>query len=349
MSRPKLLYISAHETLEWQECDLFNRLGFDVFPIGHYTDQDNPIKTTLGTLPFRISEEWLPIFKRYHDYEKMKINILSMECGGRNPYMFRVKKEFADLFDIIVVCYYEENITLNWNSFAGKNIVLRTISQYPLHVTPYRDKIKIVSLAENEECLLQRKPDAVIRQCVDTNFYSGWAPNTNYLLTVNKWIKNRGPVSEYDVYDYVSQHFNRVLCGFKNDDIPWAKPELTQEEIQELRRRSRVYLSMCSKPGCVTYSFIEALATGIPVVSVGPELGSFHKTLRTFNVDRFIQNGVNGFYSDKPPELIAYIKELMTNTSLAKQIGQAGRRTAIEYFSKEKCLKDWQSFFKENM
>lgn len=346
---PKLLYISCHESLEYEELSIFNKLGFDVFPIGHYTDQDNPIKSTLGKLPFRMNEEWLPIFKKYHDYDKMKSNILNMECGGRNPYMFRVKREFAELFDVIVVGYYEENITLNWEAFKGKPIVLRTISQYPLHVTPYRDQIKIVSLAENEECLLNRKPDYIIRQCVDTEFYKGWNPTTNFVLTVNKWLRKRGETSCWNAYQTISNNFNSIVCGFGNEDVFGALSDLSQEEIQQLRQKSRVYLSMCSKPGCVTYSFIEALSTGIPVVSVGPGLGSWHPNFKTFNVDKFIINGKNGFYSDNPTELVYYIKELMNNPSLAKQIGNEGRKTAIAYFSQEKCLEDWKNFFKECM
>lgn len=345
----KLLYLSCHETLERDELTIFNKLGFDVFPIGHYTDQDNPIKATNGKLPFRFSDEWLPIFNKYHSYDKLRAKLSNIVCGGSNPYMFKLHKEFVKLFDIIIVGYYEENITINWDAIKDKRIVLRTISQYPLHVSEHRDKIKIVSLAENEECLLKRKPDAVVRQCVDTNYYKGWSPSTDYLLTVNKWLKKRGDTSCWKVYDYVSQGFNRIACGFGNEDIPWGISDLPQDKIQEFRQKSRVYISMCSKPGCVTYGFIEALSTGIPVVSVGPNLGSWHPSVKTFNVDRFIQNGVNGFYSDNPDEMVHYIKLLMNDASLAKRVGDAGRETAIQYFSEDKCISDWRNFFKEHV
>ena len=345
----KLLYISCHDALEYDELSVFNKLGIELYSVGHYTDQDNPIATKRGKLPFRLIEDGFERFKRYHSYEKLQNNICGLECRGKNPYMIRLKKEFVDYFDVVLVNYYEENITLNWEALQAKQIILRTIAQYPEHVCEYRDRLKVVSLSDREYMLSALKPDAIIRQYVDTNYFNNWNPTTNYLLTVNKWLKKRGEVSAWDVYDKVSRNFNRVICGFGNEDIPGALSDLSQDSVQALRRKSRVYLSMCSKPAGITYSFIEALSTGIPVVSIGPRLGAARPDVRTFDIDLFLKNGENGFYSDDPNELVSIIAELMRNPNLAEQIGYAGRQTAIQNFSQERCIEDWRDFFKEHI
>lgn len=325
---------------------MFNRLGFDVFSIGHYTRPLTPINSSRGKIDFPVCEEASYLFEKYHDYDKLKGRLSNIQAGVQGPYIYRINPNLAKIFDVIVIGYYEENLTMNWDSIKDKRVVLRTISQMQSHFSPFRNKVKKVALSEQEKYLHGYLPDAVIRQSVDTNVYSGWNGSTDKVLTVNKWLKKRGDVSCWNIYDYVTKDFNRLVCGFGNEDIEFALSNLPQEDIQELRKNCGVYFSTCSKPGGVTYTFVEALSTGIPMVSIGPKLGNYMPDIPTFDAHNFIQNGVNGFWSDNPEQLKIFIKELLTNKDLASKIGQKGRETAIKHFSIEKCTSDWENFFK---
>lgn len=345
----KLLYFSCHETLEHDELSMFSKLGFEVFPIGHYTKFDQPIKSSREKLDIPVMQEAVDIFNRYHSYEKLKTKLSDIKSGSKGPYMFKVHPELARIFDVVVVSYYEENITLNWDTIKDKHVVLRTISQLQSHRSPFRSKVKTVALSPQEKFLHGYTPDKVIRQSVDTNLYSGWQGNSDVVLTVNKWLKKRGDVSAWDAYNQVTKDFNRLVCGFGNEDISWAISDLPQSKIQEIRQNAGVYFSTCSKPGGVTYTFVEALSTGIPMVTIGPNLGNFAPNVPSFDAHLFIKNGYNGFWSDDVRELKKYIRELINNKELAKQISINGRNTAIEHFSIEKCTQDWKDFFHEKL
>jgi glycosyltransferase involved in cell wall biosynthesis len=61
------------------------------------------------------------------------------------------------------------------------------------------------------------------------------------------------------------------------------------------------------------------------------------------DVNRFIKNGVNGFYADEPGELKEQLLFLLRNPAAAREIGAAGRRTALDIFNIDRYLEDWRA------
>ena len=64
------------------------------------------------------------------------------------------------------------------------------------------------------------------------------------------------------------------------------------------------------------------------------------------DVDQFVRNGVNGFYSNSAAELREYLLYLMRNPDAARRIGAEGRKTAIATFHISRYLADWQSLIR---
>lgn len=60
------------------------------------------------------------------------------------------------------------------------------------------------------------------------------------------------------------------------------------------------------------------------------------------DVDRFIRNGVNGFYAREPGELREHLLYLCRNPDAARRIGGEGRRTALKAFHLDRYLADWR-------
>jgi len=79
----------------------------------------------------------------------------------------------------------------------------------------------------------------------------------------------------------------------------------------------------------------EAMMCGLAIV-----------TTNNHDVNMFIKNGINGFYSNDPNELVEYIKYLNTNSDIVKKIGSAGRQTAIDIFNHDRYLFEWQEVIK---
>lgn len=64
------------------------------------------------------------------------------------------------------------------------------------------------------------------------------------------------------------------------------------------------------------------------------------------DVDRFVTNGVNGFYSSDPSELREYLLYLLRNPDAARKIGTEGRKTATDVFHINRYLADWQALIR---
>ena len=75
---------------------------------------------------------------------------------------------------------------------------------------------------------------------------------------------------------------------------------------------------------CFPTKLGEMLISGIPVI-----------TTTVGDANLYLENGKNAFIIEPDDEnsLVNYIKLLLDKPSLAKQIGEAGRSTAIKYFS----------------
>lgn len=348
LNMAKILLLSAHESLEAQLLTIYNKLGHSVFSVGHYTDLKNPIHPTHDVSHLPFDQEAFDIFCKYHDYQRWSDKIGSLKPGDLPPYTIRLKKPFVDLYDLIVLCYYEENLTLNWDLFKNKPVIVYQISQKNYHRS---DKIRkpnvfTAHMSPKEHVLHGYKPHAVIHHAVDCEYYKGYQGGTDEVLTITKWMKRRGKVSAYPFYDKVTEPFNRVLAGFGNDDLDYAKSDVSETELLDLRRRCGLYFSTCSWHGNVSYSFVESLAMGCPMLTSGPRWGN-EPGLDTFSAHEYIKQGINGFTSDNLDECQEYIRFLLQNPTEARIIGQNGRKTALKEFSIERATKDWDELLRK--
>lgn len=64
------------------------------------------------------------------------------------------------------------------------------------------------------------------------------------------------------------------------------------------------------------------------------------------DVDMFIKNGANGFYSNDPDELREQLLYLMRNPEATRKMGAEARKTAIDVFNHDRYLADWAALLK---
>src|SRR5690606_24050561 len=81
-------------------------------------------------------------------------------------------------------------------------------------------------------------------------------------------------------------------------------------------------------------SIIEAMMVGLPVVG-----------LQTTELVSVIENGVHGYLSLKPDDLIRHMHKLIEQPKLARLLGANARRLALERFSIERFASDWEALF----
>ena len=80
----------------------------------------------------------------------------------------------------------------------------------------------------------------------------------------------------------------------------------------------------------------EAMLCGLATVSAN-----------NHDVDLFVTNGVNGFYSNDPDELADYLIYLCANPERAMEIGGRGRLLAADIFNHDRFLEQWRGLLQE--
>jgi hypothetical protein len=200
--------------------------------------------------------------------------------------------------------------------------------------------------------------DALISHYVDEeDFQEPWVGDSDIVLSINSHFKHRSKerydgkliYPNYKMYERFRGEFNCRYYGDINPGYGPCRGKISfQKQIEELKN-SRVYLALGSKPGPITYNLIEAWMAGTPVVTFGDKLGNHPKPVwnKLYKVPELMENGREGFYSDDEEELKKYIRLLLEDYDLAKQISVNGRKKALSLFSKQVVKEAWKKFFEE--
>ena len=112
----------------------------------------------------------------------------------------------------------------------------------------------------------------------------------------------------------------------ENNDYAFAKYRNYVDAIREYS----IYLNPTVRSP-MPRSRTEAMMCGLVTVSY-----------KSHDVDMFIRNEVNGFYSDSPKELAEYIIFLSNDDSALKKVANESYKTAIDIFNNDRYMHDWQ-------
>lgn len=348
----KLLYFSSfHDTLEYDDLSLFTELGIEWFSTGLYMDpknrpgnfiSDKKIDITINNDLTKIFLAANPTYKRY------------------GPVY--LTNELVNYFDVILVSLcapYPYYIGDNWPILKNKNVIWRTYCQQDSKIELYTkqfkcDNFKIIRNSPRERTIPNYAgDDAIIRTYVDENIYNNWNGNELSVLTFNNFFALRETVSNTNIYLRIKNRLNKnipfKLYGMFNENCNECLGTLSWEEQKKEYRNNRVYFALGSKPATATFNLVEALMTGIPIVTWNKKLGSSneHDFLETYEVPDFIKNKFNGICSDDEFEIENEIKNIINDFDYAKALSIEGRKTAIELFGKEKIKQQWKDFFKD--
>jgi len=330
----KILYLPCHSILEYDETKLFTEMGHEVFSFGSYVNPASP-----------------------HDIKRPPIDGTYNESMNRLVVRYskdNLHPEMIEPYDVIVVQHVPEWITNNWEKIRHKNVIWRTIGQstsaVEMIMADYRyDGLKVVRYSPKEKNIqMNIGEDAVIRFYKDPEEYKDWNGSVNRVITLGQAIQKRGAFCNYQIFEEATRDFPRIVFGADNDDIGGAwGGQLDYETLKKELRDNRVFFYTGTQPASYTLGFIEAMMTGIPIVSVGNQVGNslFKNEQNTFEVPEILDNGSCGFVSDDINTLKEKVKMLLDNYDLAKRISISAREKAIQLFGKETIKKQWKEFF----
>lgn len=177
-----------------------------------------------------------------------------------------------------------------------------------------------------------RTPTTVIEHSVAIDHTASYTGTIERGITVINSMPKRGRSLGNDLFLEARRHVPLDIAGMENEeldpigDIPY--PDL-HKRVAEYR-----FLYSPVRYTSLPLSVIEAFHLGMPVVA-----------LATTELPTVIENGVNGYISCEPRELIEQMRELLAYPEEAWRIGANGRRLAEERFSLERFTRDWNAAF----
>lgn len=348
----KILYVSSnHASLEYDDLKMLTEMGIDWFSTGVYLNPVSPLKSLVS----RESIIKAPNSKHIDLFRAANPSYIPFENA-----LVKVPEELAQQFDLIWVTHTFPNIESNWDSFKGKPVIWRTYNQqqpeWEAKAKVLRTKgLKIVRIGNTESNRLTfAGEDRVIRAYVDSNIFSDWKGSRRKILTYHNRFEQRLKQS----LNGCPQAYLRLrgsmapslfeLYGFSNPNNGFSHGSLPYEQQVEKYRSSLIYLSLNSESAVYTNSFMEALMTGIPVVTFGPELSNVksRELQHSYEVPDLVENGKEAIVSDDLDFLHEQIKSLMNSREYRTSLGQAGRNKALQLFDKNRIMIEWRDFLK---
>lgn len=337
----RILHLGCHAPLEYYELKEFAKLaeaGHDiqVLSLGSYTNPRRPI------------DEKRPAIDGGYDSEMVSCMIQGLRE--------RLIPGVMERFDACIVMHVPEWIVKNWPVFRewGRPVIWRSIGQSikPVEdmLRPMRDEGLIVVRYSPREARIPGYigHDAIIRFAIDPDEWCGWNGDSVHAAVIGQNIIKRGTWLNADTLAAITRDVPRVVYGPDNGD--WGKDwggMLSYEDLKQAMRDARCLVYGGTVPASYTLVFVEALMTGLPIVSVGPRhLHHVFPDHQTFEVPDIIEDGVNGYCSDNVGELHRHVARLLNDHDLARRIGQAGRQTAIELFDSNKIRLQWLELFR---
>jgi len=332
----KIHYLSTHCVLEYDEVSLLTELGHDVFSNDAYADPRGN-----KSLP----RPGIKGAKHFKEFEELT----------RHHPKTRLPAELIEPFDCIIAMHTPEWISENWDRMKHKRVIWRSIGQSTKVVENMIRKMRyegmqIVRYSPMEKYIPDYLgEDATIRFYKDPEEFCGWNGDKQRVVNFTQTLKGRRLCCHYDHVMQMVEGFPATIFGSGNDDLgPLNGGEIPYETTKKELRDNRVYVYTGTWPAPYTLMLIEAMMTGIPVVSIGRQMAENLKVERFkfFEIPEIIETEKSGFYSDEMNELRATIHRLLEDKDLARQWGEAGRKRAIELFGKENIKNQWREFLK---
>jgi hypothetical protein len=193
-----------------------------------------------------------------------------------------------------------------------------------VHVTPYN------ALMWNNGAL----PVRVVEHGIQPLSEPAWTGEIEQGLVVVNNILRRGRRLGLDLWQQTAAQVPLRLVGMGSLEAG-GSGEVAQHELPALMARHRFFFHPIRHTS-LGLAAIEAMLIGMPVVG-----------LATTELVTVIQSGHNGFIHTRPERLVEAMQQLLRDPALARQWGEAGRRTARERFGIERFVRDWLAVFDE--
>lgn len=337
----KILYVSIHQALEYDELRMFRDAGHEVFSLGSQLTEPafHGLRPPLDLGPFGAT------MKARFD-----------ELGGRYafdapPLDMVIPEAFVDLFDVCIVMHDVGILHRHWHALSRIPVVWRSIgvdlvgAEWAMQ--SYRARGCYVVRYSPAELAMPHAvgTDAVIRFPKKIADFKPWTGTEAAIFKVYADFRNRLP-AEHDFVERLAAGRRFLLGGGRNEDSVGSVGILSYERLLEMLRSCRVYFYGAGPPAPYTLNFIEAWLAGIPVVALRPEAIYGAQDSRYAEIHRLIAHGRDGFLVSTLEEAAAICDRLLADRDYAARIGARGAAKAAQLFRDDVIARQWNRLLK---
>ncbi len=265
----------SHSIESYDMLRLYQRLGVDAFDIGGYIDPLHP-----------HDDKRPPIDVPFHPDLKAAVDGIGAHdnLGAAQSFL---PDALLDWADVIVYHHRLERLFGQWGRISRwlregshRRVIWRSIGQSVTNnerdAAPFmRDGLERVLYSPKERNIpgYSGGESPVIRFYKDPDEWTGWTGEEPVVVNVAQHDATphaRDEWLNWGFWEQATVGIPRVFAGPHTEKVG-GLGALSLDEMQALLRRSRVYLYTGTQPASYTLGLIEAMMTGIPVVSIGPE------------------------------------------------------------------------------
>jgi glycosyltransferase involved in cell wall biosynthesis len=338
----KILYLSCHIVLEYDELRILNQLGYDVTAIGGYIDPKNPHVDTRPPLNIDSNKDREnKIHKLFNDNRNRGIDI--QNCSNT------LTKEVVDDYDVIMIMHRMDWVEKNWDVIKNKIVILRTIGQNlennEILIKKYiRMGLKILRYSPKERELNNYAGEhGLIRFLKYKSDFKDRNVKKNYTITFTQNLNDRKNWCGLNIIEYVSNKVPFKLFGPGNEKFEFNGGRLSYDQQLEEYASNSCYLYTGTFPAQYTLNFVEALIAGIPIVSIGKNLSQQMVSQYPFEVP-YILDEVVGYSYDDIDKIVDTLNQLIMDKKLNNEVSRKQTELGVRLFSVEKNIHQWKDF-----
>jgi glycosyltransferase involved in cell wall biosynthesis len=265
-----VLLLTSHSIAEYDDLRMLSDLGYDVFSIGAYTNPGQPgddKRPALPDVPHHADFEALCWEQRArHDGDDPGF-VIDWAKGDLHPGI-------VDWADAIIVHHFPEAwIAGQWDRIRDKRVIWRTCGQSDprLEAEMARlDGLEIVRYSPKERNLGNYAGETtLIRFGKYPEDWGGWDGGSVAVANVTQNMVERADACNLAFWRAATEGLPTLPAGPHSEQLGGVGA-LTYDEMRDYLRAARCYLYTGTQPASYTLGLIEAMMTGVPVVSIGP-------------------------------------------------------------------------------
>lgn len=339
----RILLCLSHSIEEYDQLKLLSGLGYDVASLGGYINPHTPHDDVRPALPEVM---YFPEVQRAVDEQNTDDNL-----GHAQAWIPDAILEWLGPGGIIIFHHYLDRLYGQWDHLRefrqnGGRIIWRTVGQSVEHnerqAAPYRhDGMEIVRYSPQERNIPgYQGSDALIRFYKDPDEYAGWNGEGGFVTNVTQNLVSRERWCNADFYVKATEGLPAQPAGPGSEALPGGLGKISEEGMKHLLQDARCYMYTGTQPASYTLGLIEALMTGVPVVSIGPS----HFDIFPYGKDLFEGYMLSPFHEEDPAEAKATLQVLLNDADIAARVSQHQRHRAIQEFGKDRVAEAWATY-----